>query len=397
MASLRNKKAQAWLKGRKNLFNELQGKLTPGDRVIWMHCASAGELEQGKPLLEALKESYASHKILVSLFSPSGFAAAKKSGAIDLVTYLPADTRANAEKFVALVKPELVIFIKYEYWYHHLSAVASKKIPLLLVAAIFRKEQVFFKWYGKFYRDMLSLYKMIFVQDEDSCQRLAGIKISNCMVSGDTRFDRVKKIADNFSELPLIQNFVGSSEQVVVAGSTWPEDEKLLAGYVNRKKTRLILAPHEITEAHLKLAEKLFPDSMRYSTFEKNTGRKPQVLLIDNYGMLSRLYYYATVVYIGGGFNKSGIHNTLEAAVFGKVILFGPNYQKFKEARDLVSFGGAWSVTNSEKLERELNSAFYHVPFREGCEAAVRKYMEMNTGATQQIIRFIQENRLLTS
>jgi 3-deoxy-D-manno-octulosonic-acid transferase len=394
LASLWNKKAAEWLSGRKALFHDLRSKIPEGAKIIWMHCASAGEFEQGKPVIEALKKQYPHHKLLVSFFSPSGFSVGKKYKAADFITYLPLDTKSNAAEFLKIVNPELVIFIKYEYWYHHLKAVRSRNIPLLLVAAIFRKDQVFFKWYGGFYRKILFFFHHIFVQDQASLELLTASGINHCSIGGDTRFDRVKEIRENFSGLSRIEEFTGN-HKIIVAGSTWPEDEKLLSQAIEKNPgSKLIIAPHEINEEHLASIEKLFPKATRYSKIQEAvTG---DVLIIDNFGMLSRLYQYATIAYIGGGFNKSGIHNTLEAAVYGKPVLFGPAYQKFKEARELIEKKGAFSFSTAEELSKIIASLLTDAGFLQRAGEASKNYVLENTGATGKLLQFIQANRLLT-
>ena len=394
--ALGNKKARAWIEGRKNLFTDLKQKITPSDRIIWMHCASAGELEQGKPVLERLKTQYPQYKYLITFFSPSGYEVGKKYKAADLIFYLPLDTKANAERFLDLVKPELVVFVKYEYWYHHLKIAAERRIPLLLVSAIFRRNQPFFKSYGAFYRNILSFYNRIFAQDNESKQLLESISIRHCTVSGDTRFDRVAAIAANFSELELIKRFV-QDDKVFVAGSTWPDDERLLVDFYNAYsgKLKLIIAPHEINKTHIDHLFSLFPNAIAYSQLERSF-KETSVLIIDNVGMLSRLYRYATLTYIGGGFNKSGIHNTLEAAVWGKPVLFGPNYQKFREARDLVDRRAGFSITHADDLKRIATGLLQNESLLQQSSTAARNYVEENIGATQKIMDYIQENRLLT-
>lgn len=421
IASLWNKKAKQWIDGRKNLFEELEQKIKQGDKIIWLHCASAGEFEQGKPVMEELKTIYPSHKILVSFFSPSGYEAAKNYTPADVITYLPADTKANAKRFVELAQPQLVVFVKYEYWYHHLNAITLRNIPLILISAIFRKKQLFFKWYGNFYRQLLFLFKQVFVQDENSLHLLRANDIKHCSVAGDTRFDRVKKIANNFSELPLIKEFVGKNT-TIVAGSTWHNDEKILSDYSKEIDIKIIVAPHEIKSDHINELQKRFLNSILYSEVkslfthlphtknsiwdsvneqeQKNIQQRlleAKTLIIDNVGMLSRLYYYATVTYVGGGFNKSGIHNTLEAAVYGKTVFFGPNYQKFKEARDLVKVGGAFSILTSEEFKTKTDHVLDDPEKLLEAGKASKKYVEENTGATKKILQFIQENRLLTN
>jgi 3-deoxy-D-manno-octulosonic-acid transferase len=391
LASLRSKKAKEWLQGRKDLYKELQENIKKTDRVIWMHCSSAGEFEQGKPIISGLKKQYPGHKIVVTFFSPSGYQVAKQTAAADYITYLPVDTRANARQFISTLHPELIIFVKYEFWLHHLSEAASRHIPLLLVSAVFRKDQAFFKWYGQFYKKVLMLFQHLFVQDKASFQLLKENNITHCSISGDTRFDRVREIADNFSDLPVINNFVGD-DRVVVAGSTWKEDEKMLSGYM---PVKLILAPHEIDEAHISEVEELFTNSIRYSNYEKRTG-KEMVLIIDNVGMLSRLYKYATIAYIGGGFTRDGIHNILEAAVYGKSVIFGPNYQKYREAKELIAAGGAFSVRDKEQWRKRVDSFLENETYLQSAGLHALHYITKNTGGTAEVLHYIHANRLLT-
>ncbi|WP_084080184.1 3-deoxy-D-manno-octulosonic acid transferase [Flavisolibacter ginsengisoli] len=391
LASLRSKKAKEWLQGRKDLYRELQENIKKTDRVIWMHCSSAGEFEQGKPIISGLNKQYPGHKIVVTFFSPSGYQVAKKTAAAHYVTYLPVDTRANARQFINTLHPELIIFVKYEFWIHHLSEAASRHIPLLLVSAVFRKDQAFFKWYGQFYKKVLMLFQHLFVQDKASFQLLKENNITHCSISGDTRFDRVREIADNFSDLPVINNFVGN-DRVVVAGSTWKEDEKMLSGYM---PVKLILAPHEIDEEHISEVEALFTNSIRYSNYEKRTG-KEMVLIIDNVGMLSRLYKYATIAYIGGGFTRDGIHNILEAAVYGKSVIFGPNYHKYREAKELIAAGGAFSVRDKEQWRKRVDSFLENETYLQSAGLHALHYITKNTGGTAEVLHYIQANRLLT-
>lgn len=386
-----NKKALEWIQGRQDWANELQKKISPGDRVIWMHCSSAGEFEQGKPLIEQLKTFYPVHKILVSFFSPSGFHTAKAYPYADFITYLPLDTPKNAKTFMELVHPDLVIFVKYEFWYHHLAETAFKHIPTLLVSAVFRKDQVFFKRYGLFYRQMLFFFRHIFAQDLSSLKLLQEQGVSHCSLGGDTRFDRVKEIADSLTELPLIREFKGQ-DPLVVAGSTWPEDEQLLS---HGNFHKLILAPHEINEGHLAQLEGRFKGAIRYSQLSEATGSE-KVLIIDNVGMLSRIYQYATLAYIGGGFSRDGIHNILEAAVYGKPVIFGPNYGKYREARELIGAGGAFSVKDAGQFSKLAEKLLQDRDQWDLAALQAKKYVDSNTGSTQKIIQFIQEKRLLT-
>ncbi|MGZ3939762.1 MAG: 3-deoxy-D-manno-octulosonic acid transferase [Flavisolibacter sp.] len=419
VASLWDPKAKEWINGRKTLFEDLQQKINPVDKIVWFHCASAGEFEQGKPVIESLKAKYPSHKVLVSFFSPSGVNAARAYTNVDIITYLPVDTRKNARRFVELVKPELVIFIKYEYWYHHLSAVAFHHVPLLMVSAIFRKDQLFFRSYGRFYKQMLFLFRQIFVQDADSLGLLKSNNVTHSSLSGDTRFDRVKKIAGSFSEVPFLKEFIGESI-TIVAGSTWPQDEEILSSYLNVAPVKIVIAPHEITKEHLQGVQSLFPGSVRYSELEpllnqQVTGTSiwnsineqqqrdieqrlntAKTLIVDRMGLLSKLYHYATITYVGGGF-KNGIHNTLEAVVYGKPVLFGPKYQKFKEARDLIEKGAAFSIDTEEQLKQKTDHLLNNPSELLKAGNAAKAYVEENTGATARVLQYIQENRLLTN
>ncbi len=396
LTSLWNAKARAWVEGRKDWAQKLSQAISKDNRLIWVHCASAGELEQAKPLVEALKAAYPQYRVLLSFFSPSGYAAGKKWKGADLITYLPADTAGNAKKFVEIVRPELVVFVKYEYWYHHLTAIARKGIPLLLVSAIFRPSQPFFKWYGGFFRKILALYNQIFVQDEPSRDRLQTIGINNAIVAGDTRFDRVLRILQQPAELPYLQGFAGNGP-LIVAGSTWPEDETLLAACLSKTEAKLVLAPHEMTAGHLASIRKLFPGAVFYSTLSAPPEEDARVLVIDSFGLLSKLYQYATITYIGGGFNKSGIHNTLEAAVYGKPVIFGPHYEKFKEARELVTSGAAISIHDEESLQKALDHFLNDGKLAATAGLDAGRYVAAGAGATQTIIHYIEEKRLLTN
>ncbi|RYZ21344.1 MAG: 3-deoxy-D-manno-octulosonic acid transferase [Chitinophagaceae bacterium] len=393
-----NGKARAWVEGRRNWQERLRQALAGSDApVIWMHSASAGEFEQGKPVLEALRQQYPGYRILVSFFSPSGYEVGVKYKGADVVTYLPLDTHANAERFVDTVRPALVLFVKYDYWYHHLNAVCRSGTPLLLVSALFRPRQAFFKWYGGLHRRMLTFFKRLFVQDDASVELLRRIGVAHASAAGDTRFDRVAHITHNPAPLPLIEAFVRNEDPVLVAGSTWPEDEDLLSGL--RLHLRLIIAPHEIGQAHVEqIRARYGPEAITFSELQRRGAAPPEVrvLIVDNVGMLSRLYQYADITYIGGGFNKSGIHNTLEAAAWGKPVLFGPNYQKFREAIGLIDCGAAFSVGTAEELDKQVNDLLRNDLDRAGIGMEAANYVARNIGATGRIMDYIQEKRLLT-
>lgn len=406
LAARWNKKAAAWLEGRKTVFQHLQQSINEGDQVIWMHCSSAGEFEQGKPVIEAIKKNYPQKKMLVSFFSPSGYAVATNYPAADVITYLPLDTRANALRFFELTRPELVIFVKYEFWYHHLSVANFHHVPILLISAAFRKEQVFFQPYGKFYRQILFLFRHLFVQDAASLSLLQENGIQHCSISGDTRFDRVVEIAGHVSAIPLIDDFI-NGKNVIVAGSTWLGDEAVLADYLKENQNiKLILAPHEIHAKHIVQLQAMFDQAILYSDLAGNVDRNNNshdtlgdaaVLIIDSVGLLSRLYAYATITYVGGGFTKDGIHNILEAAVWGKPVLFGPNYKKYREAKELITAGGAFSFSTNDELKKIADDLLTNERHLQETGLKAKNYIVENTGATGKIMQVIQEKRLLTS
>lgn len=405
IAALGGGKARQWLDGRKQLWQQMETALVPNEQLIWVHSASAGEFEQAKPVIEALKRDFPAYKIALTFFSPSGYSVGKKAPLADYVFYLPLDTAKNAKRFIFLLAPKLVVFIKYDYWYHHLKTVHQKGIPLLLVSAIFRPNQVFFSWYGGFYRKMLHFFTQLFVQDEPSKMLLNKYGIQHVTVSGDTRFDRVATIAQNFTDIPGLDAFI-AGQKVLVAGSTWPEDEAALQKAVaDFKDLKLIIAPHEVNAEHVKGMQKVFASHVLYTDLsaqlEKSENlsfpfQQQQVLIINNIGMLSRLYKYATVTYIGGGFNKSGIHNTLEAAVWGKPVIWGPNFEKFREAKGLLAAGGGFTYNSAEDLKGILKVLLNDSNACQKSGNAAAAYVQKHKGATQKIILYIQEKRLLT-
>ena len=397
--SLFDKKAKLWVRGRKDVMEDVyhyfKSNTSP---VIWFHCASLGEFEQGRPVLEALRVMYARHKILVTFFSPSGYEIRKNYKQADFICYLPMDGPLIAKRFVKMVRPSLVIFVKYEFWFYYLKAIRKRDIPLLLVSGLFRESQTFFKNYGGFYRRMLRYFTHLFVQTPDALQLLHSIGITNASVSGDTRFDRVLATAQNFEAVPLIEAFC-AGRKVVVAGSTWTEDDEELDHFViQHPDMRFIIAPHDISEERLMECERLYKHTIRYSQLGTAHGTAGiNTLIIDNIGMLSRLYKYATICYVGGAFGGDGIHNILEPAVFAKPVLFGPVHDKFPEAGELIEAGGAYSVENALELENTLNELLSNEQlYAQSCEAS-QQYIQRNAGATGKVIQYIQEKRLLTN
>jgi 3-deoxy-D-manno-octulosonic-acid transferase len=408
IASLFNVKAKKWIAGRKHIFENLEKAISPADKVIWVHCASLGEFEQGKPIIEKLKaqgtrltDGQAGHKILLTFFSPSGYDAQKDYKGADWVFYLPLDGPRNAKRFLEIVHPTLVIFVKYEFWYYYLKKIRYRNIPLLLVSALFRKDMSFFKWYGGLQRKMLSRFDHLFVQNESSKKLIGEIGLSPiCSVSGDTRFDRVIEIANEWKPVPGIEEFIGN-QKAIIAGSTWREDEAVLQkafAAINEPLLKLIIAPHEISEKHIDELEKLLPNSIRFSRLTTHDSRLTTVLIIDNIGMLSRLYRYAYITYVGGGLRTMGVHNVLEAAVFGKPVIIGPYYEKYSEAVELVKSKGAIVIKNETELTNCINNLLKnaHSCYQISGKAA-GNYIKENGGATQKIIQFIQEKRLLTN
>jgi 3-deoxy-D-manno-octulosonic-acid transferase len=388
--SLFNPKAKLFITGRKNIYAQIAQKINPAEKHVWFHFASLGEFEQGRPVLEKLKTLYPQKKIVVTFFSPSGYEIRKNYALAD-VFYLPIDTPANAKRFIASINPEIAIFTKYEFWHFYFKELKDQGVPLYVISGIFRESQAFFKWYGGFYRNILKSVTYFFVQNKESKKLLNSIGLKNVTINGDTRFDRVYENAQSPKQLSLIENFIGSSP-TLVCGSTWPEDEKILSTLpVKYPNWKFIIAPHEIHESHIESIEKQFPvGSVRFSVFDsadQTPNAEHQTLIIDNIGMLSSLYQYGKVAYIGGGFG-TGIHNTLEAAAFGMPVIFGPKYDKFQEAKDLIAIGAAKSISSAEELINAFNG------FTENKTAAeeARKYVADKKGATDQIISMITKS-----
>lgn len=383
-------KARQWVDGRQDWQARLQQQLGPDPAPrIWVHCASLGEFEQGRPLLEALRQQYPQHKLVLTFFSPSGYEVRKDWPGADYILYLPLDTAGNARAFVRLVRPELAIFVKYEFWYHYLAELRRQQVPTICVSAIFRPEQVFFKPWGGFFRRVLRQLTHIFTQDEASAELLRGIGITQTTVAGDTRFDTVvATAAAPARELPIVAAFVADAAPVLVAGSVWPPDVDVLTPALRRwaDELRVIVAPHEINEAHLAQVEAALPGRVvRYSQADAATVARARVLLIDNIGLLRELYRAGDLGYIGGAFGK-GLHNTLEAAAFGLPLLFGPRYQKFREARDLIAQGTAVVVTTAEEAEAALQPLLTDPARRAELGRRAHAYVQREAGATGRIL-----------
>jgi len=398
LASPFNQKAKLWLKGREGVFERMREIISADHPLIWMHCSSLGEFEQGRPLLEKIRSNYPAYKILLTFFSPSGYEVRKNYEGADYVFYLPADKEENAKHFFEITKPRLILFIKYEFWYYYLFEAKKRNIPLLLISGIFRKSQPFFAKHGNFHRSMLSCFTHFFFQNEESLFLLKTIGFNkNVTISGDTRFDRVIEIAEQSQPIFTIEAFCSGCD-VIVAGSTWPEDDKKLSGYANKKSNvKCIIAPHNINKQRLKECLQLYKNTVLFSSVTfAGVSSDINTIIIDNVGMLSSLYKYSTISYVGGGFGKEGVHNVLEAAVYGKPVIFGPMYEKYIEAKELAENGGGVSIKNYSELEAKLDKFLKKDQvYTNACKAA-SDYVYIKQGATKKILQFIQEKRLLT-
>ena len=404
LAALWNHKARLWISGRHNVFDLLKAASIEcsGQKIVWMHCASLGEFEQGRPLLKKIKEHSPEVQFFITFFSPSGYEKIKNDNDYKYIFYLPMDSAVHAKKWINILKPHLVLWIKYEYWYFYLQQIKENNIPLIMVSAIYRPSQTFFKWYGKFYTRMLYAFTHFFVQNLDSKKMLESIiPETRISIAGDTRCDRVINIATNFVEVPGIKDFC-EDKNVVVIGSSWEDDEAEWAHFVRMQKDiKFIIAPHEIDEDNLRDVKKRFPDSVLYSDWLKELNRLNQpgessnCLIINNIGILSRLYFYAHITYVGGGFGKNGLHNILEAAVYGNPVIFGPEYEKNFEASALIDNSGAISIENALDLEKVLNQLLANPGEIIARGEAAKKYVYENSGATEKIIRFLGDKELI--
>lgn len=390
-------KAKLWVDGRKNLLDKIAQTVEKGANPIWFHFASLGEFEQGRSVMEAIKSKYPTEKILITFFSPSGYEIRKNTPLADYVFYLPNDTAQNAKRFLELVNPKLAIFTKYEYWYHYFDLLEKRKIRLIMISAIFREDQLFFKSYGSFYRSILKKVSYFFAQNMDSVHMLKWISITNAGLAGDTRFDRVVELPKQQRAIPELQQFLADADHVLVAGSTWEPDEAALSPLMkNNPDWKLILAPHEIHAAHIAAIEKQFSKALFFTKFASYSAaelQQAQVLVIDNIGMLSSLYGYGQLAYIGGGFGV-GIHNTLEAAAYGVPVVFGPNYQKFQEAKDLLELGAGFAIPTADALPTVF-AALQQPEKRAAAGAAAGKYVLQKSGATKIIMKYLETEGLV--
>ena len=387
LASLNNAKAKKMIDGHKGLFDNLKGLVKPNDRYIWFHAASLGEFEQGRPIIEKIKSQKPEYKIILTFFSPSGYEVRKNYQGADIICYLPFDKVSNAKEFLDIVKPEMAFFVKYEFWVNYLLELNRRNSPAYLVSGIFREKQSFFKWYGSFFRSLLPLYKGLFIQDESSDILLKSIGVNSAVVTGDTRFDRVIDIMQASKELPIVERFVTDSPFTLVAGSSWPKDEDIIIEHFNNNPgVKLIIAPHETHEEHIKdIISKLKRPYVRYTQI-KDPGEEinADCMIIDCIGLLSSVYRYGDVAYIGGGFGV-GIHNTLEAAVYSMPVIWGPNYQRFKEARDLKSEEGGFAINGSLEYENIMKKLMSDAGYLDLSGQKAGDFVRGNAGATDKI------------
>ncbi|MCF8459276.1 MAG: 3-deoxy-D-manno-octulosonic acid transferase [Flavobacteriales bacterium] len=386
VGSLFNPKAKKWLEGRNDLLEKIEAKTSRfSGETLWVHCASLGEFEMARPVMERLRQTDSNLRIILTFYSPSGYEVRQQYEVADHVFYLPLDTPQNAKHFIRAIKPTKVIFVKYDLWFHHLNEAKKFGAKLMLISAQFRPSQQYFRFYGTTGRAALKLFDRIFLVDENSKKLLAGIGIENTTVCGDTRYDRVMEIARLAASIPAIEAFKGNSK-LVVCGSTWAEDEKLLSYCFNQfSKTKWIIAPHEIGEANIQRLQKLFPNSVRLSKFEKGEAK---VLIVDSIGLLNKLYRYADVAYVGGGF-RTGLHNILEATAFGTPTVFGPNHSRFPDAGEMADKGLVFSIQSEDELRTKLNELLHQD--QSELKVDVLKFMDSRTGATKAILEYTNE------
>jgi 3-deoxy-D-manno-octulosonic-acid transferase len=388
-----NEKVRKMWRGEREAFKILREKVDPNAKYVWFHAASLGEFEQGRPLMEQLRKDHPEYKILLTFFSPSGYEVRKNYEGADIITYLPLDTITNARRFLRTVRPVMAFFIKYEFWYNYLHILKHRGVPVYSVSSIFRPEQVFFKWYGRQYGRVLNCFTHFFVQNEISKELLAKIGITDTTVVGDTRFDRVLQIKEAAKQLPIVESFVKDAPQVFVAGSSWPPDEEIFIKYFNEHKNwKLIIAPHVIGEDHLKQIEKLLEGRkvIRYTEAEKMVNGQLsmvndyEVLIINCFGLLSSIYHYGNVAYVGGGFGV-GIHNLLEAAVWDVPVFFGPNNQKFQEAQGLKTSGG-FEISSYEDFAAQMDRFAADDAYLQEQGQKAGHFVKGQSGATQKVL-----------
>lgn len=395
LLALFSPKMKLFVEGRKEVFPILQSKLNPNDKTIWFHAASLGEYEQGLPVIEKIKEKFPNHKIVVTFFSPSGYEVRKNNTVADATVYLPLDTKSNAQKFIKAINPELVFFIKYEYWPNYLNELRKLEIKTYLISGIFREKQTFFKWYGGFYRNALKTFDYFFVQNESSKKLLQSIGFNNVKISGDTRFDRVVSILERDNSLDFIEQFKNNKTTIVI-GSSWPKDENFLVNYINNtpNNIKFIIAPHNIkSEQILELKKSITKKTILFSNERSGRDlslRDYDIFIIDTIGILTKIYSYSDIAYVGGGFGNPGVHNILEPATFGVPIIIGPNYSHFAEATALVHQEGCISISNQNELNDAFNLLINNEDERNEKGHICSTFVQINKGATDVILKYVK-------
>lgn len=394
LSSLFNSKMVLFVAGRKHTFKDLSDAIKATDATIWFHCASLGEFEQGFPIMEAVKNKFPEHKLIVSFFSPSGYEIKKNTPIADVVVYLPLDSPKNAKQFITKAHPSVAIFVKYEFWPNYLFELEKQKIPVVLVSGLFRENQVFFKSYGNFMRKALRTFNHLFVQNKASQALLESIGIENSSISGDTRFDRVSHQIEQDNSLAFMDSFT-ENKLCIVCGSTWPEDDAVLAPYINAapKNVVFVIAPHKIDPEKLhKLAQKLKKPTLHYSSLQQQeeASSAPTVIIIDTIGLLTKIYSYADIAYIGGAMGNTGLHNILEAATFGVPIVIGNNYDDFPEASRLQSLAGLFSISNADELRQIMDKLVEDANFRNKAGMIAGHFVNSNTGATAITMQYLE-------
>lgn len=388
-----NPKAKLWISGRKNWKNKMKQAISPDDKIIWVHCSSLGEFEQGRPVMEKIKKDFPYHKLALSFFSPSGYEVRKDYQGADYIFYLPLDTPKNAKQLIKILHPEVLILVKYEYWYNLLKRLQKKDIPVIVISAVIKENNLFFRPFGSWFRKIIAGIEHFFVQDNDSKNLLESIGIEKVTVSGDTRFDRVKEIREANARVEFIEKFKGNSK-LIVAGSTWPDDEEILVKFINEKMPddwKLIFAPHNIKEKEiLSLSEKINKKTAVYTKSDQNQIENAQILILDTIGMLTKIYAYSDLSYVGGGFTKTGVHNTLEPAVFGVPIIFGPNYENYFEAIDLLENQGAVRFIDQYDFDQKMTNLIENEDERKLRGNAAENYIQGKPNSTELIIDYLK-------
>lgn len=391
-ASKFNHKAKLWIDGRNNWQEKLKKNINPNDKIIWIHCSSLGEFEQGRPVIEKIRTKFPTHKIALSFFSPSGYEIQKNYEGADYIFYLPLDTKSNAKTLIKILNPEILILVKYEYWYNILNSLNKKKIPIIVISALIRESHVFFKPYGGWFRNRIAKINHFFVQNTDSKKLLQAIRINQVTVAGDTRYDRVKEILQTNTSLPFIDNFK-NGQKLIVAGSTWKDDEDILANFINHelpKDWKIVFAPHKINSKEIqKLKDKIQVPTAIYTQSQNEDLSQYQVLILDTIGILTKVYAHAEIAYVGGGFTKSGIHNTLEPATFGVPVIFGPNFHPYLEAIELLKTNAAKSFKNQFEFDELISKLISNPKERETMGQLAAQHIQDKPNSSNVILTYL--------